>query len=604
MRKILFIALCTAWAFTSHAQQKVGINTTNPKANFHVSGTNSSFLVGDSLHGAGTRMMWLGNMAAFRGGQLSTGSNASNWNLDSIGFGSFGFGVNTKATGLYSIAMGGNTKVRGPQNIGLGTDIAIKGSLGNVGLGASLNMDGSFGAMCFGHSDTIIGGYGLSAIGYRNKSVGSYGIIAVGSNNKADGLYGTMAIGENNNINGNSGSMAIGTNNVCAGSQGSITLGFQNVANGGNGMVVIGKSNIVSGSATIAIGANHTNTGYNGATTLGIACTNVGHDGAMAMGSICNVTGSYGATALGHNCTVTGSNGAMALGYSNAARAHQSYCGGSYLVAHAFGETVVGSLNDTLDYFSLPSSVSYELTDRIFTVGNGTLTPGGQFRRNAIVILKNGNMGIGENKPTNLLQLKAVSGFTGSMQLNIDENSTGFGRIGFSNTGTLGWTLAAHRDNTASSSSMNFYSNQLNADVLSLRGDGSACFYGNVKANVVATCSDVRYKSNVKTIKDALKKVQAIDGVTYTYKVNEYADQHFPTQEQAGLIAQQVESVLPQVVYTDANGYKSVDYAKVVPLLVEAIKELKKELGDVKKSNDLLLSSIEARLNVLEGRGQ
>jgi hypothetical protein len=186
------------------------------------------------------------------------------------------------------------------------------------------------------------------------------------------------------------------------------------------------------------------------------------------------------------------------------------------------------------------------------------------------------------------------------MQLMVNENSGGFSRIGFANTGTLGWTQAAHRDITPSLSAMNFYSNQLNADVLSLRGDGTACFYGNIKANVVSTCSDKRYKSNIKIIPSALDKITSIDGVTYTYNLKEFPNQHFPDREQVGLIAQQVEEVLPQVVYMDDKGYKSVDYAKVVPLLVEAIKELKKGLEEEKTINERHIGQIEKRLNVLE----
>tara|TARA_R110000868_G_scaffold174058_1_gene410515 strand:+ start:572 stop:952 length:381 start_codon:yes stop_codon:yes gene_type:complete len=89
---------------------------------------------------------------------------------------------------------------------------------------------------------------------------------------------------------------------------------------------------------------------------------------------------------------------------------------------------------------------------------------------------------------------------------------------------------------------------------------------GNVTAtgNVTAY-SDVRLKSNIQTIESGLDKVCAMRGVT------------FEKDGAAGLgvIAQEVEQVVPEVVFTDAEGMKSVAYANLVGVLIEAIKELK-----------------------------
>ena len=57
---------------------------------------------------------------------------------------------------------------------------------------------------------------------------------------------------------------------------------------------------------------------------------------------------------------------------------------------------------------------------------------------------------------------------------------------------------------------------------------------------------------------------------------------HGNTGHDVGVIAQEIEEVLPEVVQTRDNGYKAVKYEKIVPLLIEAIKELKQEIEELK----------------------
>ena len=62
---------------------------------------------------------------------------------------------------------------------------------------------------------------------------------------------------------------------------------------------------------------------------------------------------------------------------------------------------------------------------------------------------------------------------------------------------------------------------------------------------------------------------------------------------QIGLIAQEVEKIYPELVLTDVDGYKSVDYSKLTPILVEAIKELKAENDQLKADNTSFKSDIQ-----------
>ena len=89
---------------------------------------------------------------------------------------------------------------------------------------------------------------------------------------------------------------------------------------------------------------------------------------------------------------------------------------------------------------------------------------------------------------------------------------------------------------------------------------------GVCSAPIFTATSDERKKDNIVTIADALNKVLALDGVDFTWKSN--------GQSSSGLIAQQVEQVMPQVVAEDDEGIKSVNYGALVGVLVQAIKEL------------------------------
>ena len=91
--------------------------------------------------------------------------------------------------------------------------------------------------------------------------------------------------------------------------------------------------------------------------------------------------------------------------------------------------------------------------------------------------------------------------------------------------------------------------------------------------------SDSRLKTNVVKIDNALDKVNSIDGVTFNW--NDLAEGKDKTQREAGVLAQQIQAVLPEVVTERDTGYLAVRYEKLVPLLIEAIKELTTKVADL-----------------------
>jgi hypothetical protein len=94
---------------------------------------------------------------------------------------------------------------------------------------------------------------------------------------------------------------------------------------------------------------------------------------------------------------------------------------------------------------------------------------------------------------------------------------------------------------------------------------------GTIRGNNVSP-SDVRLKKEIKTIENALERVTSLRGTNF-----KWIDKESDNNLQMGVIAQEVEAIFPEVVSTDAQGYKSVAYGKLVAPLIEAVKELKAE---------------------------
>lgn len=150
-----------------------------------------------------------------------------------------------------------------------------------------------------------------------------------------------------------------------------------------------------------------------------------------------------------------------------------------------------------------------------------------------------------------------------------------------SNSSGAHWLLASYYDSSHIRSGiqvlsntegrMRFYTNN-RGHYVEIAG-GAILAQGNITAY-----SDERLKTNLERIPNALDKVMKISGYTF-----DRTDGNYPRQ--AGVIAQEVEKVLPEVVSEDADGIKNVAYGNMVGLLIEAIKDLKTEINELKGVN-------------------
>jgi hypothetical protein len=104
---------------------------------------------------------------------------------------------------------------------------------------------------------------------------------------------------------------------------------------------------------------------------------------------------------------------------------------------------------------------------------------------------------------------------------------------------------------------------------------------------VAYSSSDIRFKENITPIPNALEKISKISGNTYDWK-EENKIEHGYEGNDVGVIAQEIEAVLPQLVQTRESGFKAVKYDKLVALLIEGIKEQQSQIEELKNKIEKL----------------
>ena len=209
-----------------------------------------------------------------------------------------------------------------------------------------------------------------------------------------------------------------------------------------------------------------------------------------------------------------------------------------------------------------------------------------------------GNVGIGTSAPGSLLTVGRADGtIPAELVLNPAATVNEGGQISFrkSLTGsTLDWTIDQY-GTTSSDARLRIFSGGTETNGIMIKengfvglGTGSPTVRlqvsGDIIANSIAGSSDLRFKTNVRSITSPLEKVKSLRGVYFNWDQKSFPDKNFSDKTELGFIAQEVEKVLPEVVSKDKTPeeYRSVKYDKVVALLVEAIKEQQKQIDSLK----------------------
>jgi hypothetical protein len=119
---------------------------------------------------------------------------------------------------------------------------------------------------------------------------------------------------------------------------------------------------------------------------------------------------------------------------------------------------------------------------------------------------------------------------------------------------------------------------------------------GDIEANDVTIVSDARYKTNIRSIPEALDMILTVKGIKYEWDLEAFPDMEFDEGDHYGFIAQELEKIIPEMVSAGTDGYKSVNYQKMNALLVEAVKQQQVMIEEKEKR----IRDLEERMKKIE----
>lgn len=519
----------------------------------------------------------------------------NNWDTDSVGLYSLSYGNGAKAKGYTSFATGRYTAATGSYSTAQGYGSTASGLYASA-LNYLTTASGST-SFATGNRTTASGNYS-TAMGTTAIASGQYS-TSIGVNTEAIGDY-SNAMGQSTKASGrNSVAMGVGTNATAdyATAMGTVTnaTGLYSTA--------LGWETTAAGISSMATGYQSTATG-DYATALGFVTTAGNYSTAMGKSTEATAAGStsmgestkayglnstamgIGSNASGKSSTAMGNytfaNGAFstAMGGATTATGTSSTVMGSFNTARAYSSTTIGIYNDSV---ATSSPTAWINSDPLFIIGNGTFST----RSNAMVILKNGNVAIGNNSsPVTPLHITApisnvslaagtgavTLGATNSSNMVIDQND-----IQVRQNGAAAY-LSLQRLGGNVSIGLNV------APAYQLEITGTA---GKPGGGTWSNASDKRLKENVMPYTDGLAAILNIKPVWYNYNLQSGFD---TKKKYVGVLAQDLQAVSPYMVSAsagskapDGSSYLQVDNSAMTYMLINAVQEQQKEIEELKK---------------------
>jgi hypothetical protein len=217
--------------------------------------------------------------------------------------------------------------------------------------------------------------------------------------------------------------------------------------------------------------------------------------------------------------------------------------------------------------------MNWVLTEPLFVIGNGDPVSGTP--SNALTVLKNGNIGVDFNTPTEKLYVNGNIYTTGNLLV-----------------GTTSTYAPLHVQKWQGTVAV-FNRRNSNGDVVEFwRGDPDGNKVGSIAVTTTNTTynttSDKRLKDNIVTTRFGLKELMQIKVRDFTYKadINKLVN--------TGFIAQELYEVFPDAVTKPENesGLWQVDYGRITPLVIKAVQDQQEEISALKTENAILLEKV------------
>jgi hypothetical protein len=500
-----------------------------------------SNMIGSST-GVSAQSASYSNFIGFGAGSFAIFASGSNF----IGQGAGGFAASASNSNLfgYNAGRGGIDSTIGPNNIVIGTNISLPYNYRNgINIGGILFGSGSYGTLS---GNVFSGSVGNGRIGI-NQPTPSFNLDVSGSGRFTNGLSLTGSLST-------TGSVAL--RGLTTESKSFLVT----IDNTTGQLFYTSSAGFISGA--ISPGGSNTQIQYNNVGTF------AGTDRLTFDGTTLRATGSFSGSFTGIY------NNLVSLGNTTAGTFQMLYASGSGTTATISGSTGV-VITPNLG----------RITSNILQVdGTGTTATGsgvGQIYLNGGTsnLIEYNNVGVGapttgSRSPGTKIALWPALSTSASTDyaIGIEGNSM--------------WHSVPFNNSTYFHL---FYGG--NKLVTSISGTGVISTTGNV----IAFASDKRLKTNIKPIENPLDKVKSLNGFTYNWNDKAKSLANYDTEESlVGVFAQEIQEVLPEAVKlapfdNDMTGnsisgenYLTVQYEKIVPLLIEAIKDQQKQIDELK----------------------
>ncbi len=495
--------------------------------------------------------------------------------------GAAGGNISSKvAIGPGSSSAGANAFAAGEGNIASGNWSTIPGGIGNIADDTGSTVSGGGNNRARGKFAIVAGGGGTNPID-SNSASATHSTVSGGSRNIASNQSATVGGGFNNRSTNNSATISGGAGNLASGSGATIGGGLSNTAEGSYSTIGGGRKNYALGDhSTIAGGGGSSAADSNLA--LGNGSAIGGGSRHVATGRLSVIGGGHHNHTGGAFAAISGGGGpfpsdsnvangfcaAVPGGTRNWANGNYSLAAGRRAQALHGGTFVWGDSTDADFVSTTANTFVIRATNG---VGVGTANPEAPlhvFEASAGAVTAHANASAAFERDThNYLNILAPDnserGILFGSPLNAASGGIIFDPVGLDN-------------------GMHFRTNT-NDTRMTLDASGNLTVVGCVDGNNTACASDLRFKKNVCDVEAPIAIVQKLRGVSYDWNREDFPDQSFEDGRHYGVIAQELERVLPGLVRTRSNGYKSVEYNGLIPILIEAIKEQQDQIDQLKK---------------------